>query len=62
MLGALRMSIDMMTSHESQSKCPCFDGTYNPQCFSDFLADMNHILYWYGIFNVQRVQFDKIKL
>ena len=39
-----------------------FDGTYDPQYFCDWLADMNHLFDWYNMSKARRVRFAKLKL
>lgn len=41
---------------------PAFEGTYEPQCFLDWLADMDHLFDWYKMSKVRRVRYAKLKL
>lgn len=52
MLKILMMGIDMIISHEKlkQIDVSSFDDTYDPSVF--WLANMDHLFYWYWISDV----------
>ena len=39
-----------------------FDGTYDPQRFCDWLADIDHLFDWYNMSEARRIRFVKQKL